>query len=91
MRIMITNRIMTEEIKKKITGRQTANLQILDMLKNYFLAYPDMRFGQALANLNVIEYDRSKLTPEVVDPFYDESVDILQRVSDTVERKNKQF
>ena len=78
---------MTEEIKKKIAERQNANLQILDKLKNYMLTYPDMRFGQALANLNIIEYDRAKPTPEVIDPFYDESVDILQRVTDTIEKK----
>ena len=89
MRIMITNRIRTEDIKKKIAGRQTANLQILDKLKNYFLAYPDMRFGQALANLNIIEYDRSKLTPEVVDPFFEESVDTLEKVKNTVEKISK--
>ena len=47
---------MTENIKKKIDNRQYANLQILNKLRDYFLAHPDMRFGQALANLNIIEY-----------------------------------
>ena len=60
---------MTKNIKKNISERQNANLQILNELHDYFLAYPDIRFGQALANLNIIEYDRTKLTPEVIDPF----------------------
>ena len=77
---------MTENIKKKIDERQNANLQILNKLRDYFLAHPDMRFGQALANLNIIEYDRTKLTPEVIDPFFEESVDTLEKVKNTVEK-----
>ena len=42
---------MTENIKKKIDNRQAANLKIVDMLRDYFLAHPRIRFGQALANL----------------------------------------
>lgn len=77
---------MTEDIKKKIDNRQYANLQILDKLRDYFLAFPDIRFGQALANMNIIEYDRTKLTPEVIDPFFEESVDTLEKVKNTVEK-----
>ena len=33
--------------------RQQANLKLLDALKQYFLDYPDMRFGQALSNLGI--------------------------------------
>ena len=80
---------MTENIKKKINERQNSNLQILDKLRDYFLAFPESRFGQALANLNIIEYDRTKLTPEVIDPFFEESVDTLEKVKNTVERMNK--
>ena len=55
-------------------------------MHDYFLAYPDIRFGQALANLNIIEYDRTKLTPEVIDPFFEESADILEKVNNTIEK-----
>ena len=77
---------MTENIKKKINERQNANLQILNKLRDYFLSHPDMRFGQALANLNIIEYDRTKLTPEVIHPFFEESVDTFEKVKNTVEK-----
>ena len=77
---------MTKSIKKNISERQNANLQILNKLRDYFLAYPDIRFGQALANLNIIEYDRTKLTPEVIDPFFEESADILEKVNETIEK-----
>ncbi|MBR1611173.1 MAG: hypothetical protein IJ672_06800 [Methanobrevibacter sp.] len=80
---------MTENIKKKIDNRQAANLKIVDMLRDYFLAHPRIRFGQALANLNIIEYDRTKLTPEVIDPFFEESVNTLEKVKNTVEKMAK--
>ena len=78
--------IMTNNIKKKIEKRQSSNLQILNKLHDYFLSFPDIRFGQALANLNIIEYDKSKLTPEVIDPFFEESVDTLEKVNKTFEK-----
>ena len=77
---------MTKSIKKNINERQKANLQILNKLHDYFLEFPDIRFGQALANLNIIEYDRTKLTPEVIDPFFEESVDTLEKVNKTFEK-----
>ena len=80
---------MTEDIKKKIDNRQEANLQILNKLRDYFLAHPDIRFGQALSNLNIIEYDRTKLTPEVIDPFFEESIDTLEKIKNTVEKMAK--
>lgn len=70
---------MDERIKNKISKRQECNLQIVDMLRQYCEKYPDIRFGQALANLGIIEYDRTKLTPEVIDPFFEEPVDVLER------------
>ena len=75
---------MTKNVKKNISERQKANVQILKKLHDYFIAYPDIRFGQALANLNIIEYDRTKLTPEVIDPFFEESADILEKVNKIV-------
>ena len=77
---------MTEYIKKKIDERQYANLKILEKLKDFVLAHPDIRFGQTLAILNIIEYDRTKLTPEVIDPFFEESVDTLEKVNLTIEK-----
>lgn len=70
-------------IKEKIKRRQESNLQILDILKMYVMKYPDIRFGQALSNLNIIEYNYSDVMPKTQDPFHDESIDILERVENT--------
>lgn len=73
---------MNDNIKKVICARQSTNLKILEILNDYFTMYPDMRFGQALANLNIIEYDLDKQTHDVIDPFYDESVETFNRIPD---------
>lgn len=71
---------LSKEIQKKIENRQYSNIQICHMLENYFLMHPEIRFGQALANLGVVQYDYSTQNQEVIDPFYEESVDMVKRV-----------
>lgn len=45
-------------------NRQQDNFQILDILFEYLKKNPDIRFGQALHNLNVATHRREdKLTP----------------------------
>ena len=58
--------------------RLEANLEILSVLANFFVENPDQRFGQALANLDIIIKDPYD-PPKVVDPYYMESKDILKR------------
>lgn len=64
----------TEMIRAKIDARQQSNLEILNVLRDYFLEEPDMRFCQALVNIGILHYDDDN---DVIDPFYDESVDTL--------------
>jgi len=69
----------------KCMTRKEANDAILINLKYYLEAYPDMRFGQALVNLNIVKSDNSShnaLLGVCLDPFYDESEDTLKRMGE---------
>ena len=76
-------------IKEIIDARQTANREILDILKQYVEKYPELRFGQILAVARVIEYgykevkgDKFEIPIEKVkDPFNEESIQTLDRVN----------
>lgn len=60
--------------------RQEANFQILNMLRTIIGKYPNIRFGQALVALDIIQLTRSSNGDTVVrDPFYEESEVICQR------------
>ena len=80
---------MDNSIKKMIEMRQTANREILKNIAEMVEKYPDLRFGQILANLGIIQYthdldiDSISLSPisTVVDPFSEESVITLNRIS----------
>jgi hypothetical protein len=75
---------MEKEIKEKIKNRQKANFELIRKLSELVIAYPDQRFGQILVNLNIIQYQRDPASFDVIgikDPFYEESVDILNRVN----------
>lgn len=70
-------------IKEKINQRQEANLQLLEILREQILKYPELRFGQILINTEIVEmqYDYLNDHPIVKDPFYEESVDTLERIT----------
>lgn len=70
---------MNARIQKAIDKRHETNVKILTLLRKYFDTYPEMRFGQALANLNIIEYDDSQ-QHHIKDPFFEESIEILEKV-----------
>lgn len=40
---------------KETFDRYSANMEILDILKKYLTTYKDIRFGQALFNLNILD------------------------------------
>ncbi len=64
-------------------SRKEDNLKILETLRSYLIAYPDMRLGQALVNLGVIEnrlIDGTTGLTETLDPFYEEPEDTLKRM-----------
>lgn len=67
------------QIKEKIAKRQEANLEILEHLRKYIINCPDLRWGQILSNYGFIPKS---------DPFYEESVDTLQRVNATHTKYN---
>ena len=54
--------------------RQQANFQIIAILAEYLAKNPDVRFQQALWNLELIRRDSEGV---FIDDFYSESVDTL--------------
>jgi hypothetical protein len=71
-------------IKKITEVRKSYNERILKELKDYLEQYPDIRFGQALINLNIIEIDEKNSTllfgPQYKDPYNDEPITIYNRM-----------
>lgn len=62
------------------------NKQLLKILKDYLETNPDIRFIQALWNLNIIDLRTVTLSPElrhieIVDRFYEEPDETLKRIS----------
>ena len=71
---------MDAKIKEMIERRQDANLDILTIIEEAVMKYPDLRFGQILVNLGIIEYERCGDIPTTKDPFNEESVVTLNRI-----------
>lgn len=74
-------------IKLKISQRQSANREIIDILSDMVEEYPDLRFGQILAITEAIQYKTVNKVGalgshviETVDPFAEESVDMWVRM-----------
>ena len=68
--------------------RQEANFQILNMLGVIIGKYPDIRFGQALVDLDIIQLTQSSNGDMVVkDPFYEESEVACQRCHDVYDKQ----
>ena len=63
-----------KEIAKQ---RQRANREILTMIEKVVEQEPDWRFGQILFNLGVVSYNSG-------DIFFDESVEILERMKSSI-------
>lgn len=59
--------------------RQEANTKLLNILSSIIKQYPDYRFGQALYNLGLVHRKQGL----IVDPFFEEPVDTLSRISHT--------
>jgi len=72
------------DIKKIVEIRKEYNEKILKELTDYLTKYPEIRFGQALINLNIIEIDRENSTllfgPQYKDPYNDEPITIYNRL-----------
>ena len=61
--------------------RQEANRKILEVISQKIEKYPDMRFGQLLVNLNIVQTDYEG---RIMDPFYKESVNILEDINNAL-------
>ena len=61
----------------KIKKRQASNMLILNKLSEYIEKYPDLRFGQLLINLKILQYG---IDGYIIDPWNAESIDILRRI-----------
>ena len=64
--------------KEKVKMRKEYNEKILEVLTKYLEENPEIRFCQALINLNILQIEKDKNV--VFDPFSDESVDIYKRM-----------
>lgn len=73
---------MDTKIKEMIEKRQEANVEILQMIGDAVMKYPDLRFGQILANLSVLKYEHDYINDVSIvhDPFHEESVVTLNRM-----------
>ena len=73
---------MDARIQQLIAGRQRANQEILRNIEEMVNKYPDLRFGQILVNLGIIEYERNTYDETLItkDPFNEESVVTLNRM-----------
>lgn len=67
-----------------VKSREKYNIEILFELIKYLDTNPEIRFGQALINLNILEFDDKNSTlltgPKYKDPYNDESVVIYERI-----------
>ena len=70
---------MNPKIKIKIENRQVANRELLKVLSEYVEKYPQQRFGQILVNYGFVTQG---------DPFYEESVDTLEKVNHIINVNN---
>lgn len=73
---------MDAKIQEMIKKRQEANLEILNEIGVAIMNFPDLRFGQILVNLGIIEYERNTYDETLIakDPFFEEPVITLNRI-----------
>lgn len=83
----ITNKIddismgeIEDKLKSLKESTSTESIQILQILSDYLNENPSIRFGQALFNLGINEFDSSKNTPTLRDIYNDTDKRILDRV-----------
>lgn len=61
-------------------NRQKYNRLIIETLSKLVEKYPDLKFGQLLANAEVITYENDYDETVPIDPFYEESEIIWKRL-----------
>jgi len=58
--------------------------EIIEIISNYLEKYPDIRFGQALRNLDVTQYNYNTDVAVPVDNYNDSDKEILKRMKNYV-------
>ena len=84
------------DIKFKISQRQSANKEIIEILSDMVEEYPDLRFGQILAITEAIQYKTVNKVGalgshviETIDPFNEESIDMWIRMRNKMMKFNR--
>lgn len=67
-------------IKNKISKRQECNKELLRIFTDIVEKNPELRFGQILFNFQFVKWENVNERIKILDPFYEESVDTLNRV-----------
>jgi hypothetical protein len=81
---------MDEQYKWKIPKRKESNQELLSILQEIVNKHPELRFGQIISNLRVVDWERKQGGGvEMYDPFFEESVDTLKRVKEQYYGKDK--
>lgn len=88
---------MDSKMAEMIDKRQQANRDIISHLSILVESYPELRFGQILAMLDIIQYKTvNKIgvlgahVTETIDLFHEEPVVTLQRVENKVKQMREQ-
>ena len=65
--------------------RMDYNTEIINIISDAVNKYPDMRFGQILVNLNIIQYEGNTYDDVLItkDPFNVESKKMLQNIKNS--------
>lgn len=72
-------------IKNKISRRQECNKELLRIFTDIVEKNPELRFGQILFNFQFVKWENVNEGIKILDPFYEESVDTLNRVKTIIE------
>lgn len=76
---------MDSVIRKKISMRESSNKELLRILEKLVDDNPDLRLGQILFNYQFVKWENTDNGIKIHDPFYEESVDTLNRVKTIIE------
>lgn len=69
------------------TNRQIANQMLVEILAEYLVKYPNIRFSQALFNLNIVIQNGHG---NWLDDYYVEPSEILNRIGNKQNEENKE-
>lgn len=73
-----------DKLKSLKESVSNESVQILQILSDYLNENPSIRFGQALFNLSINEFDKSKNVPTLRDIYNDTDQTILNRVKKNI-------